>query len=60
MFREPDYPIYIPTYENGKWIEDTEFLSQKDFTDFILSLFKEPGQYNFDSSVANWQEQSNH
>lgn len=60
MFREPDYPIYIPTYENGKWVEDTEFVSQRDFIDFILGLFKEPGQYDFDETVAEWQEQSNH
>lgn len=60
MFREAEYPIYIPTYENGHWVEDTEFVSQRDFIDFILNLFKEPGQYDFDESVVHWQDQSNH
>ena len=58
MFRGADYPIQIPTWENGVWVE-TEFVSQRDFIDFLLPLFKEPGQYEFDESVEHWQEQGN-
>jgi hypothetical protein len=36
----------IPTYENGKWTT-TSFESREDFSNFILELFKEPGQYQF-------------
>ena len=40
----------IPTYENGKWTE-TSFESRQDFTDFIFSIFKEPGKYNFNNTT---------
>lgn len=60
MFRERDYPISIPTWEKGEWIEDTIFNSQSEFTEYITGLFKEPGKYEFDESVAQWQEQSIH
>jgi hypothetical protein len=39
--------IDIPTYTNGVW-STTEFQTREDFRDFLLPLFKEPGQYNFD------------
>lgn len=41
----------IPTYNNDSklWTE-TEFVERQDFVDFVLSLFKEPGQYEFDST----------
>ena len=37
----------IPTYKDGQWTT-TEFSTREEFRDFLLPLFKEPGQYNFD------------
>ena len=39
----------IPTYRNGTWTTTT-FKTMEEFRDFILFLFKEPGQYEFDES----------
>ena len=39
----------IPTYDNGHW-DVTTFYSREAFRDFVASLFKEPGLYNFDES----------
>jgi hypothetical protein len=36
----------IPTYENGKW-DVTSFKSDEDFAEYLYSIFKEPGKYNF-------------
>ena len=46
--------IEIPTYSNGVWTV-TEFSTREDFRDFLLPLFKEPGQYEFnqDSLIFN-------
>jgi hypothetical protein len=41
--------ISIPTYKNGQW-STTEFVTKDDFKNFLLPLFKEPGQYNFDDA----------
>jgi hypothetical protein len=48
----------IPTWDNGTWTT-TDFNSREDFRTFILSIFKQPGQYNFneDSSMI-FNEQS--
>jgi hypothetical protein len=40
----------IPTYENGNWTS-TSFKSRQDFTNFVFSVFKEPGKYNFNSTT---------
>ena len=40
----------IPTYENGNW-SDTIFLTEQEFVDFLLSIFKIPGEYNFDETA---------
>ena len=37
----------IPTWDNGTWTT-TSFESRKDFGDFLFSIFKEPGLYEFD------------
>lgn len=58
MFRDRDYPISIPTWENGNWIEDTVFNTMSEFISYLESLFKEPGKYEFDSSVIHWQDES--
>ena len=41
--------ISIPTYKNGQW-STTEFSTREEFRDFLLPLFKEPGQYKFDDA----------
>jgi len=41
--------IEVPTYENNNWTVTT-FYSREEFRDFLLSIFKEPGEYNFDES----------
>ena len=40
----------VPTYKDGKWTT-TDFKSREDFTKYILTLFKEPGQYQFDETA---------
>ena len=48
--------ISIPTYKDGNW-QTTEFSDESEFAIFILGLFKEPGQYEFDetSFLFNYQ-----
>ena len=41
----------IPTWDNGTWTT-TSFESRTAFADFVKSIFKEPGQYEFDE-VSN-------
>ena len=36
----------IPTYTNGQW-GTTDFETEQSFIDYILSIFKEPGEYGF-------------
>lgn len=43
--------IQIPTYRNGAW-STTTFNTREEFRDFVLFLFKEPGQYEFDETSA--------
>ena len=57
MFREEDYPIKIPTYDKDQWIE-TEFKTSEEFIDFLLSIFKEPGEYNFNELSLKFREQA--
>ena len=40
----------IPTYKKGEWTT-TDFESKEDFTKYIVTLFKEPGQYQFDETA---------
>jgi len=42
--------IEIPTYKDGQWVSPTVFATREDFRDFLIPLFKEPGQYNFDDN----------
>ena len=39
----------IPTWDNGTW-KTTSFESREEYTDFVFSLFKLPGQYEFDDT----------
>jgi hypothetical protein len=41
--------ITVPTYKNGQW-STTEFSTREEFRDFLIPLFKEPGQYEFDET----------
>ena len=45
----------IPTWDNGKWIY-TEFNEKQDFIDFLLPLFKQPGEYEFDATALLFNE----
>lgn len=37
----------VPTYKNGVW-DVTVFSTREDFRDFLFSIFKQPGEYQFD------------
>ena len=48
----------IPTWDNGTWTT-TNFETRDEFKMFIVSIFKEPGQYNFNEDTARiFNEQS--
>ena len=48
----------IPTWDNGTWTT-TDFSSRQNFTTFLLTIFKEPGQYRFNQVTADiFNEQS--
>ena len=49
--------IDIPTWDNGTWTT-TSFTTREEYTDFVLSIFKEPGQYNFDDTSFLFNEQA--
>ena len=49
--------IDIPTWDKGSWIT-TSFNTREEYTDFVLSIFKEPGQYNFDNTSFLFNEQA--
>jgi hypothetical protein len=42
----------IPTYKDGQWVTPTVFNTQEDFRDFVLLLFKEPGEYDFNEDTV--------
>lgn len=48
---------HIPTYSDGEW-SYTDFESRKDFYEFCLSIFKEPGEYEFDETSKLFNEQA--
>ena len=47
----------IPIYKDGKW-EYKEFETKENFTNFILTLFKEPGQYQFDETALLFNKEA--
>ena len=53
------YNIEIPTWENGEW-SVTTFDTRDDFKDFVFSIFKEPGLYQFDETSKMFNEQARH
>ena len=50
MFKE------IPTYVNGVW-DVTTFYTMEEFRDFLLSMFKEPGKYEFNETSKIFNEE---
>jgi hypothetical protein len=46
----------IPTYENGVW-DVTTFYTREEFRDFLLSVFKEPGKYEFNETSKIFNEE---
>ena len=49
--------IEIPTWENGEW-GTTTFATRDEFKDFVFSIFKEPGKYEFDETSQLFNEQA--
>ena len=47
----------IPTWDNGTWTT-TSFETRKEFRDYILTLFKEPGTYEFDETSFIFNEEA--
>ena len=47
----------IPTYDSGNW-SVTEFENDSDFQEYIYSLFKEPGEYEFDETSYIFNEEA--
>lgn len=48
--------LEVPTYENSVW-DTTVFYTREEFKAFVLSIFKEPGQYGFDETSRLFNEQ---
>lgn len=53
----PDFYLEVPTYDNGVWTE-TKFDDIIKFREYILTLFKEPGKYDFDDTTHLFNEQA--
>ena len=47
----------IPTYENGKW-DVTSFDTDEDFSEYLYSIFKEPGKYNFTKIALEFNQEA--
>ena len=47
----------IPTWKDGVW-ETTSFENKEEFREFLVSLFKEPGKYEFNETSLIFNEQA--
>ncbi len=47
----------IPTYENNKWSETT-FDTDLEFREYLESIFKEPGEYDFDHTAWRFNDEA--
>ena len=47
----------VPTWDKGEWYTTT-FETLEQFRDFLLPLFKLPGQYNFDETAFEFNSQA--
>jgi len=52
---QQEFYTNIPVYENGVWTDIT-FNSQMEFRDYLLTLFKVPGEYEFDETSLKFNE----
>jgi hypothetical protein len=52
---QQEFYTNIPTWKDGVWT-DTTFNSQMEFRDHLLTIFKEPGQYEFDDTSLKFNE----
>jgi len=57
MFTEENDIEVIPVWNEGVW-EERSFTTREEFIDFLLPLFKEPGQYEFDETAFVFNEQA--
>lgn len=58
MISNEDIFISVPTWENGVWVQNTEFQTRQDFIDFLTPLFKEPGKYELDDTTTFWNSEA--
>lgn len=49
--------ITVPTWDNGTWTT-TSFATRDDFKLYIMTLFKEPGEYAFDETSREFNAQA--
>jgi hypothetical protein len=49
--------IEIPTWDNGEWTVST-FSSPEEWREYVLTLFKEPGQYNFNETALLFNKEA--
>ena len=52
---QQEFYTNIPVYENGVWTDIT-FNSQMEFRDYLLTMFKVPGEYEFDETSLKFNE----
>jgi len=52
---QQEFYTNIPVYDNGVWTDMT-FNSQMEFRDYLLTLFKVPGEYEFDETSLKFNE----
>jgi len=52
---QQEFYTNIPVYENGVWTDIT-FNSHMEFRDYLLTLFKVPGEYEFDETSLKFNE----
>lgn len=49
--------IEIPTWDNGEWTTTT-FSSREEWREYVFTLFKEPGQYNFNETALLFNKEA--
>ena len=47
----------VPTWENNEW-KTTEFQTKEEYIEFVKSMFKEPGKYEFDETALLFNEEA--
>ena len=49
--------VEIPTWDNGEWTTTT-FSSREEWREYVFTLFKEPGQYNFNQTALLFNKEA--